>query len=167
MTKEQQFNQEDRAVSNQMDKEAEYRSKKQEVLSKFHKEFIDNYYTGYDPVFRHILELLYLDADPYSIIESLIGSMKTSSDTFKEYVLNSVNPQKYNFVVIQNKILLDALKKIAVKYPEDNNPDSPEILCKYLISTAQEAIRKVEPEPETTLNPLFQDIVNNFLNSHT
>lgn len=73
MTKQEQLNQEDRAIVNQMDKEAETKTK--------------------------LLE--------------------------------------------DNKIMLSALREIAVKYPEDNNADSAEILCKYLIALAQSAISKI------------------------
>lgn len=67
---------------------------------------------------------------------------------------------------LQNSILLNTMKEIAVKYPEKQTAKQAKLLCQYLIAKAQEAVRKVKPEPEETLNPLFQDIVNTFLNSN-
>ena len=49
----------------------EYKTKKEEVLSKFKKEFIEGSYL-YDPTLHSIVELLIRGADPYSIIEDLI-----------------------------------------------------------------------------------------------
>lgn len=48
-----------------------YYSKKEEVLSKFTKKFIEgNYMT--DPLLHNIVEMLIRGSDPYQIIENLI-----------------------------------------------------------------------------------------------
>lgn len=64
----------------------QYRLKKQEVIDRFKKEFMETYYKEYDPTFRHVLELLIRDADPYEIIERLIKDRKELADKFKEFV---------------------------------------------------------------------------------
>lgn len=51
--------------------EVEYLNKKDEVLSKFRREFIEGFYL-YDPALHAIVELLIRGADPYIIIENMI-----------------------------------------------------------------------------------------------
>lgn len=53
--------------------EVDYRNKKEEVLSKFRKEFIKGTYL-FDAELHAIVELLIRDVDPYTIIEELIIS---------------------------------------------------------------------------------------------
>lgn len=74
--------------------EAEYRSKKEEVLSKFSSEFAKDYYT-YDAVFKKIAEMLIRDADPYQIIEQLIIDRKNMMEQMLELAKNSTAPIIY------------------------------------------------------------------------
>ena len=55
----------------QLQEEEEYLSKRQKVLSRFSKEFIDEHCNN-NMAFRTIMEMLIRDEDPYSIIEWLI-----------------------------------------------------------------------------------------------
>lgn len=48
----------------------EYRSKKEEITKRFHKEFLEG--NNSDPMFRTIVEMLIRDTDPYELIERLI-----------------------------------------------------------------------------------------------
>jgi len=68
-------------MSSAIKSEEQYRSKKEEVVSKFTKEFVEENY-NYDAGFRKIMELLIADADPYAIIEQLILDRKR---ILKEY----------------------------------------------------------------------------------
>lgn len=95
-----------------------------------------------------------------------ISAEKKGGYAFTGQVMASIKVDELDKLKRYNAILLSTMKEIAVGYERSTVIDD-NVLCKYFIGKAQEAIRKVEPEPETTLNPLFQDIVNNFLNSHT
>lgn len=59
----------------------QYEQKRQEVLAKFNKQFIDNNYT-YDPYTRQAVESLIRGANPYEIIEHLVTA---NQELFKEY----------------------------------------------------------------------------------
>lgn len=74
--------------------EAEYNSKRDEVLSKFKEEFYLNYY-NYDPQFREIVEMLIRDADPYAIIEALIIDRKKLLEQAIELAMYSTKPLIY------------------------------------------------------------------------
>jgi len=54
--------------------EKEYRTKKEEVLSRFRKEFVEKFYL-YSPEMYAIVQLLINDADPYALIEQLIEQL--------------------------------------------------------------------------------------------
>lgn len=49
----------------------EYYAKRDEVLSKFSEEFLDEHYNT-DPLFREVCSMLMRDADPYTVIEMLV-----------------------------------------------------------------------------------------------
>lgn len=80
--------------------------------------------------------------------KAIVRAMDRKEENKNDTILN---------LQLQNSILLNALKEIAVVYPEDNNTDSAEILCKYLIAKAREAIDKIEPE---TIHPLIKNIID-------
>jgi len=65
--------------------EAEYRSKKDQVLQKFKKQFVETNYLN-DPMFHSIIELLIRGADPYEIIEMLIDDKKEMIKRVKEFM---------------------------------------------------------------------------------
>ena len=66
-------------MSNYRQTEHQFLSKKEEVISKFKKDFFNNYY-NYDPMFHSVAEMLFRDADPYEIIEQLISDIKKIQD---------------------------------------------------------------------------------------
>lgn len=55
--------------------ENQYRTKQEEVIAKFTKEFIKREYLQ-DPILNAIVQLLIRGADPYAIIEELIEQLK-------------------------------------------------------------------------------------------
>lgn len=74
--------------------EAEYRSKREQVLSKFREEFAKEYY-NYDAQFRAIAEMLIRDADPYEIIEQLVVDRKRIADEMLELAKHSTRSIMY------------------------------------------------------------------------
>lgn len=71
--------------------EAEYRSKKEQVISKFKKEFFKENY-NYDQMFHNIVELLIRDVNPYEIIERLIDDRKVLIERTIELMNYNVKP---------------------------------------------------------------------------
>lgn len=63
----------------------DYRSKKEEVLSRFRKEFIEGRYM-YDPVTHAVVEMLVRNSDPYQIIEQLIEDRLKLVKSFEEEI---------------------------------------------------------------------------------
>lgn len=67
--------------------EEEYRNKKEEVISKFRKEFIKGHY-NYNPQLHTVVELLTRGTDPYQIIEEVIKVNEDISKKMEEYIQN-------------------------------------------------------------------------------
>ena len=78
--------------------EEQFFSKRDEVISKFRKEFFTEYY-NLDPVFRAVAEMLFRNKDPYAIIEELIIDRKRIADDIlkvKEYHAFPIIGKKLN-----------------------------------------------------------------------
>lgn len=71
--------------------QAEYNSKRDEVLNRFRKEFDINLHLRTDATFVAVVEMLIRDADPYAMIERLIEDRKILLEKVIEFhTLNSV-----------------------------------------------------------------------------
>lgn len=68
-----------------IDSEREFAIKKGKVLEKFQESFFQRH--KYDDLYRHVLELLIRDADPYQIIEKLIEINEEQFTKIKELIM--------------------------------------------------------------------------------
>ena len=69
----------------------QYEQKRQEVLAKFNKQFIDNNYT-YDPYTRQAVESLIRGANPYEIIEHLVTANRELLKEYDKLIRNQSPP---------------------------------------------------------------------------
>jgi hypothetical protein len=76
---------------NEIKSQSEYRSKKEQVISKFREEFVKENY-NYDPMFHNIVELLIRDIDPYEIIERLISNRNELVKKTEEFMNYNAKP---------------------------------------------------------------------------
>lgn len=72
--------------------EQEYRSKREEVIAKFTKEFAESNYNT-DPAFRQVIEALIRGVDPYTIIERLIEDRKSLVEKMEYFLKYHSYPQ--------------------------------------------------------------------------
>lgn len=62
-----------------------YHEKREEILSKFDKEFVLQNYT-HDPVFHSIVEMLIRETDPYKIIQKLLEDRDVMMKKINNYL---------------------------------------------------------------------------------
>jgi phospholipase/lecithinase/hemolysin len=65
----------------------QYEQKRQELLAKFNKQFIDNNYT-HDPYTIRVVESLITGANPYEIIEHLVTANQELLKEFDKLIRN-------------------------------------------------------------------------------